>query len=93
MSTQVLTGRAPGKIILFGEHAVVYGEPAIGLPLSRGASVTLKPGTGKIRIRTPPEFAVRASKRAATPRDLVERALGDAARLSDVEIELGFPPM
>ena len=93
MKRRILTGHAPGKIILFGEHAVVYGEPAIGLPLSRGASVKLRPGTGKVRIKTPAEFPVKVSKRAATPRDLVARALGDTARLSDVEIELGFPPM
>jgi mevalonate kinase len=29
------TATAPGKIILFGEHAVVYGQPAIAMPLSQ----------------------------------------------------------
>jgi len=41
----MIKATAPGKIILFGEHAVVYGRPAIAAPLSQlRATAMVTPG-------------------------------------------------
>ncbi len=51
----MVTATAPGKIILFGEHAVVYGQPAIAAPVSQvRARADVEPlhGTG-ILLRAP----------------------------------------
>jgi mevalonate kinase len=36
------TSSAPGKVYLFGEHAVVYGEPAVPCAIERRAQVTVE---------------------------------------------------
>ncbi len=40
----MIQAEAPGKIILFGEHAVVYGRPALAATLDLKLRVTLKEG-------------------------------------------------
>jgi len=37
-----VTASAPGKCILFGEHAVVYGEPAVAVAIEQRISVTFE---------------------------------------------------
>jgi mevalonate kinase len=38
-----MIGRAPGKVILLGEHAVVYGEPALAAAIDRHLTVAVEP--------------------------------------------------
>lgn len=38
----MITSSAPAKVYLFGEHAVVYGEPAVPCAIERRASVTVE---------------------------------------------------
>jgi len=46
----MLIASARGKIILFGEHAVVYDKLAIAATIDREAKVKIEPGKKGIRI-------------------------------------------
>lgn len=45
-------GYAPGKLILVGEHAVVYGHRAIALAVSRGTTVEIRERSGPSGIES-----------------------------------------
>ena len=44
------TGFAHGKVLLFGEHAVVYGQPAVALGTARGISARASRGPARLRV-------------------------------------------
>jgi mevalonate kinase len=43
-------GRGHAKVILAGEHAVVYGHAALAAGLSVGIEATARPGSGRLRV-------------------------------------------
>ena len=49
------TSSAPGKVILFGEHAVVYGRPALAVPVTQvQATATVSENArGGVRVEAP----------------------------------------
>ncbi|MGD2028128.1 MAG: mevalonate kinase [Anaerolineales bacterium] len=85
-----ISASAPGKIILFGEHAVVYGQPALAVPVKEvqvKVIIRAEPGSQGINILAP-EIALK-SELAALP---LEDALGKAIRLTLDAIGVGTPP-
>lgn len=80
------TSSAPGKVYLFGEHAVVYGEPAVPCAIQRRAEVTVREREHGLRVQagdlTLSGFAVEYDSAESdrpdidAPDALLEAALG-----------------
>jgi len=80
------TASAPGKVYLFGEHAVVYGEPAVPCAIERRATVTVEERDAGLTVHAHDlsldGFTVeydgdtRGRPDVAVPQELVDAAMG-----------------
>jgi len=91
---------APGKVYLFGEHAVVYGEPAVPCAIERRVQAAVEPRhDGRVTVTAPAlpfederlEYAVERPGVPTDPADVphelryVTGALASACDAADVE--------
>ena len=90
MKPQTGTGLANGKIILAGEHAVVYHEPAIALPIDavyvkadivsskEGQTIQCELYTGDVDVMPTSmaglQFAIREAFKAASAKEVTAHA-------------------
>lgn len=83
-------GAAPGKVILLGEHAVVYGHPAIALPIGQQIIVEVRHGATPVRR---PEVTPPGQGRV--PLALLLHHAGQRLGLDpsslDITVAAGFP--
>jgi len=84
------SGRAAGKVILLGEHVVVYGRPALAAGLARGLEVRVERGEGPPGLRTDVP-ALSADARPVTLVREAAAALGISADGLRVQVRSDLP--
>jgi mevalonate kinase len=97
-------GTGHGKLILCGEHAVVYGHPALAFAVTLSTTVQLHPHAGPTRVDSPhadprvrdalctvlPETGVRAQVETQVP---VGRGMGSSAALAVAVVRAQHPQL
>ncbi|MFI5571279.1 mevalonate kinase [Streptomyces sp. NPDC051740] len=103
---RIATGEAHGKAILFGEHAVVYGAPALALPLPElTCRATVRPATGpgtggsRLRLVSPEPHGTPRETAGDVPEELslLLRAFAERAGLGappalEIRLDSRIPP-
>ncbi|MEQ9562284.1 MAG: hydroxymethylglutaryl-CoA reductase, degradative [Woeseiaceae bacterium] len=92
-------GEAAGKVILLGEHAVVYGRAAIALPLRGAIRASIHDNSEGLVLNIPAwRLKVEVSSRTSSPRDAeaLIRFIVDSLGVTDekllIEVDALIPP-
>jgi hydroxymethylglutaryl-CoA reductase len=95
-SSQEAVGRAAGKVILLGEHAVVYGKHALALPIPHAVTARVTPSSSAATVSIP-EWGVDSRIDADDPTGigpavlLIMREFGVEERSYSVELRSALP--
>ncbi|MDX1507236.1 MAG: hydroxymethylglutaryl-CoA reductase, degradative, partial [Woeseiaceae bacterium] len=76
---------AAGKVILLGEHAVVYGKHALAVPLPDAVFATVTRGQAQAEL-TIPEWGLRHALNAAAPDNGIDAIVSTIANALSVDV-------